>query len=183
MLTEKQRWLLAGVGGWMVADCLTDPDAGIPRLMASSFGSSNGRLTDDYPEWLESGVSCGRGRIVSPWFWRDESSSDHPHAMIRKAELRRYALSLTTETRDQLREAHRANTREAVYWSTSCQCPRGIEWHAAQTSPLYRDMWHPTEQQVTDHYARARQVQDNLQQLVLEACGFQPVSVGQLSLF
>lgn len=49
ILTENQRWLLAGVGGWMVADCLTDPDAGIPRLMRAVLEACGFRPTPTTP--------------------------------------------------------------------------------------------------------------------------------------
>ena len=176
VLTHEQRWLLAGVGGWPIAECLTDPTHGISRLMTSMHGSSNGRRTEQFPEWLAGGVACGNGRIVSPWTWRP-GADEAPHAAVTSAQLARFAATVPDALRERLREQLRENHRETVRWSTTCFCG-DPSWH--ETDPIYRDRWHPTEAQRLEHNARYHANREALDALVLEACD---VETPQLALF
>lgn len=176
VLTHQQRWLLAGVGGWPIAECLTDPKHGISRLMTSMLGASNGRRTKQFPEWLATGLACGNGRIVSPWTWRP-GSAETPHAVVTSAQLARYAATVPDALRERLREQLRVNHEENIYWSTSCFCG-APDRHAAD--PIYRDRWHPTDAQRLEHNARYHANLEALNALVLEACD---VATPQLSLF
>lgn len=176
-LTEDQRWLLVAVGGWMMADCFIAPERGIDRLMASRYGSSNGRRNDKYPDWLKDGFDCGYGKIVSPMF-----SSDEPHAVVTKAQLTSFAHSLDAGLVEQLRDARSAMTAETVRWSRTCHCgATGGDAHKSW-GPSYEDLWHPSREQDDEHRKLNREQASLVQHLVLQACGFgEPV--GQLDLF
>lgn len=51
-LTTDQRWLIAGLGGWMAADALLGD--GITGIGGSSSGMIT-RTTLTYPQWLRQG--------------------------------------------------------------------------------------------------------------------------------
>lgn len=181
-LSDDQRWLLAGVGGWMMADCLVAPQRGVRQLMASMCGSSTGRRDDRYPEWLAQGYSCGYGRIVAPMTWSANSHTP-PLAVVTSRELARFAASVDADAIERLDTVRRALTIETVRWSTSCHCPRGMKWHEQESSPLYRERWHPTAEEDREHSELTRRLSLRLQDLILQACAVVPPEPGQLDLF
>jgi hypothetical protein len=175
-LSEEQRWLLAGVGGWQMADCLAYPNRGIPQLMASMYGASNGRRDGRYPEWLSGGFSCGHGRIVSPCLFRDGVR----RVEVTKAQLLAFSRQLNSEVCSRLREVRATQQQEAVAWADACNCAH-IEVHE-DTNPAWSRRWHPSPERAAAHRTLDRLLDRAVTELVLEACGL-AVTEGQLAIF
>lgn len=178
-LSEEQRWLLAGVGGWQMADCLAHPDRGIAALMTSMYGSSSARRDDRYPDWLSAGFACGYGRIVSPGLVRDGSAR---RVEVTNVQLAGFARDVDPEVRVRVREVRNTQQQEAQRWASSCHCGRGTEWHQLETDPMWRSRWHPTPEQDAAHRAYDLLLDEAVNELILEACNL-IVPTGQLALF
>lgn len=149
-LTQDQRWLLFGVGGWPMVWCLAEPQTGIPHLMQSMLGSTNGRpaSVEDAPEWLEGGYRCGGGKIVSPGY------SDQPaRCTVTAKEIAAFAETIPPAVRTGLRANKAEGTRLAILSASYCHCPR--QDCAAYWGPASIRI-HPTDEQEAD--LRAQQV-------------------------
>lgn len=174
MLTDDQRWLLAGVGGWEMADCFGWPAQGIDRLMTSMYAASLARRDQRYPEWLEGGFRCGYGRIESC------RKVDASNVVVSKRQLASFAATIDDDLVQRLRDTRAAQKKEAVRWCGACFCP-DARWHENSSDPLYGDRWHPTDEQYKQHLRFSTRLAATLQAIVVEACGFQQ-RTGQLDL-
>ncbi|GAB36462.1 hypothetical protein [Gordonia otitidis] len=175
-LSTEQRWLLAGVGGWEMAECFTSPGRGIDRLMTSMYSASTARRDDRYPAWLEGGFSCGYGRIES------HRTVGAVTVVVTKKQLAAFAARLDDDVVRRLRDALAALGTETIRWSDTCFCP---DPHCVDNNPgdpLYSDRWHPTDEQYQEHLDFSMRLAASLQRLVLEACALE-APVGQLGLF
>lgn len=172
-LTEDQRWLLRSIGGWTMRDCLIGPE-GVQDLM-SRCSSSTGSRIDGGPEWLTNGYTCGRGKIVSPWWTTDIGRPPAKTVTVTTAQLNRYARNLPQDVTDELREVRRAFNTENIRrdW---CRCGREDECHRRnEGDPIYGGRHHPTDEEVDAHYRELRRIQDWQDRVLDRALGFHMV--------
>lgn len=172
-LTEDQRWLLRSIGGWAMRDCLLGPE-GVADLM-SRCSSSTGHRIDGAPEWLANGYTCGRGKIVCPWWTTDIGRPPVKSVTITTAQINRYARSLPQDVTDELRAVRRAFNAENIGrdW---CRCGREAECHRGnEGDPTYGGMYHPTDEEVDNHYRELRRIQAWQDRVLDRALGFQTV--------
>ncbi len=172
-LTEDQRWLLRSIGGWAMRDCLLGPD-GVADLM-SRCSSSTGHRIDGGPEWLANGYTCGRGKIVCPWWTTDIGRPPVKSVTVTTAQLNRYARSLAQDVTDELREVRRALNAENIRrdW---CRCGREVECHRRnEGDPIYGGRYHPTDEEVDAHYRELRRIQEWQDRVLDRALGFEMV--------
>ena len=90
-LTDQQRVMLAGIGGWPLADTLLDPDRSIPYWKGTQAG---GTWVWGTPwRWGRTWYQVGPKRITVGSFTRDAE----PLAAVTWTELRRFAGTLTED--------------------------------------------------------------------------------------
>lgn len=147
MLTLDQRWLLLSIGGWAIRDCLIGP-AGVDHLMSSMYGGTGSRV-EDGPAFLAGGFQCGNGRIVAPMF-------GDPVVTVTKAQLLRFSRSLPQSVTDELRAGSKAMHAERQRTWEWCRCP--YEHTAPNPHSGVCRSYHPTDQQVDQHYAELRRL-------------------------
>lgn len=177
ILTEDQRWLLRGLGGWMMRDCMIGP-SGVAHLMQSLSSSSTAHV-DGGPDWLDSGYQCRGGKVMS---------NRQPAVTVDEAQINRYAAQLDATLKAELIECQRADRAETDRVWRWCRCGREAEClKANRGDPLYGNMHHPSEAEIQAHYEeywRIRDWTDDLLDLALGfQCGDDVEPIGQLSLF
>lgn len=172
-LTEDQRWLLRSIGGWAMRDCLIGSE-GVQDLM-SRCSSSTGSRIDGGPEWLANGYTCGRGKIVCPWWTTDIGRPPVKSVTITVSQLNRYARNLPQDVTDELREVRRAFNAENIRrdW---CRCGREDECRRRnEGDPLYGARYHPTDEEVDAHYRELRRIEEWQDRVLDRALGFRMV--------
>lgn len=142
ILTEDQRWLLRGLGGWMMRDCMIGP-SGVAHLMQSLSSSSTAHV-DGGPDWLDSGYQCRGGKVMS---------NRQPAVTVDEAQINRYASQLDATLKAELIECQRADRAETDRVRKWCRCGREAEClKANQGDPLYGNRHHPSEAEIQAHY-------------------------------
>lgn len=101
-LSDEQRLLLAGVGGWVMVWALT---GSVDRLMDGHGCASRLRDIDGHPEFVDLGYRVEGGAVRLGWL---RGSSD---VVVTRRQIERYAASLEPELVARLRDCREREQR------------------------------------------------------------------------
>ncbi len=111
LLTLEQRTLLRNLGGWMIADALIDPARGCAALRTSMWGGTYRHGSDHaFFECSNCGIvvyaySAPHGNADAAAY--EQALGRRELLLVRWSQLARYAASLPSPVREELRRAKR----------------------------------------------------------------------------
>ncbi len=105
-LSEDQRYLLLGIGGWPIVGALGDPEYGIPHLFDSWASATFLRAEAllGRPTWKGYGYQTKSGKVAI-WTFHDAAPID---VSVSKAQLAKYASTIPKSVVVQLQAVSRA---------------------------------------------------------------------------
>ena len=171
MLTKEQRQLLAVYPSAMVSDTIVNPEHGISRIRAGCCGGT--RLDGPVRSFHTQSGRIEAGNLGEP-----------PDTVVTFTQLKRWAESVPSGLREQIKAVRCAEQQEAVRAYRWCHCPDPegcLRSHAGD--PLYGNRHHPTEEEYDAHLRVVFGLRDQERELLNEALGLVDEPVGQLDLF
>ncbi len=170
MLSREQRQLLGVYPATMISDTIVDPERGIKQIASSQCGGTRDGPVPSF--------NTGGGRIYAGWLGQE------PTVVVTFAQLKRWAESVPSGLREQIRAVRLAEQTEAVRTLKWCHCPNPERClRSNQGDPLYGGRHHPTDEEYEQHLEIVFGLRDQERALLDEALGLVDNPVGQLDLF